>query len=167
MLIYFAYGSNMFTGWLRRRVASAQPVGLAALRGYELRFHKRSWKDGSGKCNVMRVDGDTARLFGVVFTMAAGDKAALDAAEGLGRGYEERMVDVERDGRRVEAFTYVAEASAIDSTLLPFTWYKELVVAGAREHGLPSAYVEQLEAVTAVADPDRERDRHARTILCS
>lgn len=156
----------MLTGRLRERVPSARALGVATLSGYELRFHKRGWKDGSGKCDVVGRDGDRAQVFGVAFRMTAGDKEGLDAAEGLGRGYGVRTVRVEREGRRVAAFTYVADASAIDSTLLPFTWYKELVLAGAREHGLPLEYVRQLEAVKAVADPDSERDRHARTILC-
>ncbi|WP_181951802.1 gamma-glutamylcyclotransferase family protein [Sphingobium fluviale] len=40
--LYFAYGSNMFTPWLCQptRCPSARAVGIAELRGHELRWHK-------------------------------------------------------------------------------------------------------------------------------
>ena len=48
--ITFAYGSNMPSARLRGRCPSARAIGIAELRGHELRWHKRS-KDGSGKCD--------------------------------------------------------------------------------------------------------------------
>lgn len=46
--ITFAYGSNMPTARIRARCPSAVAMGVAELRGYELRWHKIS-NDGSGK----------------------------------------------------------------------------------------------------------------------
>ncbi|WP_235272578.1 MULTISPECIES: gamma-glutamylcyclotransferase [Halomonadaceae] len=45
----------------------------------------------------------------------------------------------------------------------PYMWYKHHVVAGAREHGLPAAYVRALESIEARTDPDNER--HARELV--
>jgi len=50
-------------------------------------------------------------------------------------------------------------------SLRPYTWYKEFVVRGAEQHGLPDGYIEQLKAIDAVADPDAARDRHNRCVL--
>ena len=47
--------------------------------------------------------------------------------------------------------------------LKPYTWYKTLVVAGAREHCLPVAYVAQLEA--AESFDDSNGNRHARNMV--
>ena len=61
------------------------------------------------------------------------------------------------------ACAYVATPDAVDATLAPFGWYRALVVAGARESGLPDRYISALAAVTAVADPNEERARrHSR-----
>jgi hypothetical protein len=56
-------------------------------------------------------------------------------------------------------------ATKTDSSLKPYTWYKAFVVAGAKEHKLPSDYIKQLEAVEAIQDPDRERDRRNTQLL--
>ena len=63
------------------------------------------------------------------------------------------------------AFAYVATPDAVDATLAPFGWYRDLVVAGARENALPDRYISALAAVTAVADPDEGRARRHRRLL--
>ncbi|RMD60293.1 MAG: gamma-glutamylcyclotransferase, partial [Planctomycetota bacterium] len=50
-MLYFAYGSNMSTPRLRRRVSRAVPVATARLPGCRLAFHKLG-ADGSGKCDA-------------------------------------------------------------------------------------------------------------------
>lgn len=59
----------------------------------------------------------------------------------------------------------VDEGEGIDDSLQPYTWYKALVVAGAREHRLSEDYVSDLERVDAFVDPDRERERRERALL--
>jgi len=151
----FAYGSNMLTSRLRDRCPSAEAQGVATLHGYELHWHKHSI-DGSGKCDVVRVDDAAAVVYGVLFSIARSEKSDLDRAEGLGRGYDEKQVDVSCcKGATHRAQLYVATKQ--DRLLKPYTWYKAMVVAGAREHGLPPDYMAQLEAVPAVEDADAER----------
>jgi gamma-glutamylcyclotransferase len=153
----FAYGSNMLSARLRERCPSARPLGVARLPGYELRWHKRS-KDGSGKCDVVPNDGET--VFGVVYEIDASERAALDQAEGLGHGYHRKDLAVILNGGTVTVSIYVATET--DSALKPYTWYKALVVAGAKEHGLPAPYIASLEAVEASEDPDYTR--HAKNM---
>lgn len=148
---YFAYGSNMDTERLRARAPSARPVGAARLPGHALRWHKRG-RDGSGKCDIRAADA-AAVVWGVLFDIECADKPTLDAAEGVGVGYEERAVLVVADSGPAEALTYQARASHIDRRLRPMPWYKRHVVAGARQHGLPAAYRRALAAAPTTADP--------------
>lgn len=149
----FAYGSNMLSARLRERCPSARPLGVAQLSGHELRWHKRS-ADGSGKCDVVRGDREHT-VFGVVYEIDASQKAALDRAEGLGHGYDQTAATVLLNGDAVTVSIYVATKT--DPALKPYTWYKALVVAGAKEHGLPALYIANLEAVEASDDLDRAR----------
>ena len=56
-------------------------------------------------------------------------------------------------------------ASNIDPARKPYTWYKALVVAGAKEHGLPASYIAGLETAEASEDPDRTRhDSNMRVV---
>ncbi len=151
----FAYGSNMLTRRIRERCRSATALGMAELPGHELRWHKRS-RDGSGKCDVAAVDAPNATVFGVLYEIAVDEKHPLDQAEGLGSGYDAKAVTVICKGQPYDASVYYA--TAIDTSLKPYTWYKALVVTGAREHGLPASYLERLESTEAREDSDCYRE---------
>ncbi len=152
--INFAYGSNMLTGRLRARCPSAQPIGIAELPGFDLRWHKKS-KDGSGKCDIVKSGEPGASVSGVLFQIDRNEKRALDRAEGLGKGYAETEIEVHHGPDLVTAKAYIATDA--DPTLKPYTWYRALVVAGAKEHALPADYISRLEAVPTIQDPDKER----------
>ena len=155
MLRYFAYGSNMSLPRLRRRVSGARAIGSATLRGHSLRWHKRG-QDGSGKCDAFEVKDQYAFLQGVLFEIPVAQKAALDSVEGLGRGYEEKKIDLQlAGGAHTDALTYYA--TDIQAELQPFCWYKHHVVAGATEFSLPQDYLRTIESVVAVEDEDRVR----------
>jgi AIG2-like family len=158
-VLNFAYGSNTLVRRLRARAPSARPVARAVLRAHCLCWHKVG-QDGSGKCDIVATDAVDERVHGVLYELAAIDKTLLDAAEGLGTGYGEKCVTVHTDAGDAQAWVYYALRT--DPALLPFSWYKTLVVAGACEHALPPRYVEALQAVPAVQD--RDTARHARYV---
>jgi gamma-glutamylcyclotransferase len=162
---YLAYGSNMLSSRLRSRVPSAENPRIVALPGRAVRFHKRSWRDGSAKCDLVVAPDPSARAYGVVFDIDPSDLPALDDAEGCGRGYQRVTLEVVHEGKVLHPFAYLADADAIKTTLLPYTWYLDQTVAGAREHGLPADYVASLAAVPATVDPDPERDAGERSII--
>jgi cation transport regulator ChaC len=164
-VVYFAYGSNMSTARLRERMPSCKPLGIATLPGHALRFHKRS-KDKSGKCNAYAV-GDGQSVVGVLFSFDPAERATLDKAEGAGNGYERTTVTVINDrGRRRKVLTYIASPNAIDDSLAPYSWYKDVVLAGCVEHGLPTDYVAAcVQSVEATEDPDTARDARERAML--
>jgi hypothetical protein len=153
MTPYFAYGSNMLTARLRARVPSAVAVDRARLADHRLAW-RMAGPDGSAKCDIAPAPGEV--VHGVLFRLAGEELPHLDAAEGLGEGYDRETVTVTTpDGEPVAALTY--RALVHDPERRPYDWYKGFVVAGAREHGLPADYVADLEAVTTMEDPDRER----------
>jgi gamma-glutamylcyclotransferase len=139
---YFAYGSNMSTARLRARTPSCRSLGRARLALHDLLFHKYSTKDHTGKCDALYTESTTDAVIGVLFEIARSEKAALDRAEGLGSGYnEKKIVVIDENDQEVEALTYYADSDAIKSSLLPTKEYKQYVLDGAEEHGIPTDYV--------------------------
>ena len=139
------------------RVPSAEPIGIGYVTGHRLTFDKIS-SDGTGKCDCEAINDAGVRVYGVLYEIPSAEKSALDIAEGLGKGYKEKVIHVfpagdlsgARADQPLEAVTYYATRK--DSALKPFTWYKELVLEGAREHGLPPEYVSEfIEPVETVS----------------
>jgi gamma-glutamylcyclotransferase len=155
-VLYFAYGSNLCTARMKRRVPGARVVGTGYVEGRRLVFHKRG-RDGSGKADAPPAAG--SRVWGVVYGVAPEDRATLDRAEA---GYRAVEVEVVSASGLLTAFLYQALPGNLDASLRPYAWYKAYLVDGAREHGLPSGYRAALEELEAVEDPDRDRDERNR-----
>jgi len=68
-------------------------------------------------------------------------------------GYSRVTVQLEVFGRSVSAQTYRSERLTADP--VAFDWYKRLIVEGARQHGLPDAYISLLDALRTRPDPRR------------
>ncbi len=141
---------------LQARVPAARVLGAAILPGYSLRFHK-SGRDGSAKCDAFHTADLADAIHGVLFHIDPAGKFVLDRVEGLGAGYDEKQITL-ACGRR--ALTYVA--THIDDDLLPYHWYKQHVLTGAREACLPADYIAAIDSQPAIADPDAAR--HATEI---
>lgn len=161
-LLYFAYGSNMSTRRLQARVPRARPIEAASLAGRRLAWHKQG-RDGSGKCDIPAVHPEDV-VYGVVFSIDDAHKPRLDEAEGLGWGYEQMEVDVYllKQARTIRAFTYYAIRT--DPSYIPYDWYRDHVLIGAREHGLPARYVRMIENVPVFEDLDDGRARLERAL---
>jgi len=159
-----AYGSNLHPFRLMQRMRSAKPIGVVPMPGKRLGFHKRS-KDGSGKCLFFEPGGAHDIMYGVVYEFDAAEKSNLDALEGLGKGYNEQLVAAPLNGEMYQAYVYVAASTHIDASLVPYDWYKEMVLLGAQYHGLPPEYIAKIEAVASVPDPDPKRAERNEAIL--
>jgi hypothetical protein len=147
--LYFAYGSNMCSAWMGERVASARPLGPAQLPGHRLVLNKPG-VDGSAKANVEpHAEG---LVWGVAYELPIGDFVHLDRYE---VGYRRLPMRVHAEPQAgIDAEVYVALRTTGDG--VPFDWYKRLMLEGAREHGLPEGYLEQLRAL-----PERRDERDA------
>jgi gamma-glutamylcyclotransferase len=164
---YFAYGSNMLTRRLTAedRAPSAKRVATGYVVGRRLTFDKVS-QDASGKCDAEHTDVTTDRVYGVVFEIAESERQALGVAEGLNKGYEEKMVNVVTQSGVAAHMAYIATKK--EPTLRPYRWYKALTIAGAVEHDLPKDYIEWIRTIEAVEDPKAERrDKNEALLLAS
>jgi gamma-glutamylcyclotransferase len=150
---YAAYGSNLHPLRLQERVPSATLLTCVNVPNWQLLFHKRG-QDGSGKCSIARSEQS---VYFAIFDMAAAHKPALDRAEGLNFGYEHTVLSIAGHG---DCFAYVASHSHVEERLQPFSWYKELVLAGMEYHRLPAAYLQTVQAIESLVDTDSRRHAH-------
>lgn len=154
-MLYFCYGSNMSSLRLQHRAPSSQFVAVARLEKHDLRFHK-SGKDGSAKCDAFNTNNPDDQIFGVIYQISEPDKVQLDRIEGLGKGYDEKIVEISAlTGELFTATTYYA--TKVDPSLKPYHWYKEHVLKGAEENRLPKAYIHYIANIESVDDYDIER----------
>jgi cation transport regulator ChaC len=157
-LWYFAYGSNLDSGtFLGRRRMRPLETKIGVLEDFELRFDLPVGPGERGVANVAPRDGD--HVWGALYRLSHAETDRLDQTEGVPRGYYRRLgVEVCADGEsRVCAFTYHSTFSRPGRK--PSRRYLGLLLSGARELGLPDAYVERLRALPIAAD---ERDQQLR-----
>lgn len=147
----------MLTERLKARVSSANNPTHYTLRKHHLRFHKKS-VDCSGKCSIIATDSDNDVVHGVLFDIDDAQINILDRVEGVNNGYERIVINLELDGIESKVFIYVAEKSAIDEALVPYSWYYDLVLSGAEQHALPNDYIAGLKAVPFTQDPKADRE---------
>lgn len=160
-LYYFAYGSNLHPQRLVRRVPSATVIDTCAIQGYQLVFNV-DHPDGSGKCNIVKHDSNEHCVHGVIYQLLAEEKILLDACE---TNYSDAEIRLECKLGVINAFTYLAHEHVLDDSVIPYEWYRDLVLHGARHHAFPADYVDKLVSHATQPDKDNERaETHARII---
>ena len=160
-VLYFSYGSNMSSKRLQHRVSNIRLVDVGRLEQHKLEFHKKS-KDGSSKCDAAYVGSFKQFICGAVYELTVSQLRILDKFEGLGNGYEQKTVEIIIPHLGIlKAITYYA--TDIDNSLQPYLWYKEHVIRGAKEHNLPSDYIESIKRISAI--PDTNRLRHQEEMM--
>ena len=159
-LLYFAYGSNLHPDWFRSRISSAKKLHTEILYQWQLHFHKIG-RDESAKCNIIKTDVSDDSVHGVIYRFNYDEKYILDEFE---HGYRSVRMSV---GGYEDVLVYLACNEKINNAILPYTWYKDIVVAGAHHHNLPQEYINFLKSVRAIKDPDNEREQRNRLIVRS
>ncbi len=162
---YFAYGSNMCAARLRARVLSCEFHSTARLEGFQFRYTRGDIHDGSGKCSVHPTGHPTDTVHGVVYEFPEPDLHVLDRIEGAGFGYARTLLEVRGAGGSLSVVAYLTEHSGIEHAFAPYDWYRDFVVHGAREHGLPQGYIGALDAPGVLADPDALRAAREQAVL--
>jgi hypothetical protein len=160
----FCYGSNMSNKRILERCSTANFKEVVKVEGYKFSFNKISKKDGSGKGNL--TPSRTDIVWGVIFEIEESQRKSLEVAEGLGKGYEEIKLDLSNEaGNKVECIAYIAtDPNHIDDNLVPYDWYKEHCLIGAREFNLPEDYVAMIEPLNSKVDLKTERSEKERSI---
>lgn len=138
----------MSSAQMEERCPGATALGAARLRGRRLAFDVWSERRGGLAADIPPAPG--AEVWGVLWRVTEEHAAALDVHEGVARGrYRRAPVRVERPGGgEVDAFAYVVRAPVAEGPTTAA--YLALLLEGAREHGLPAAWLRRLEAVPVV-----------------
>lgn len=141
---YFAYGSNLYTDRKEERTGRIREAKPAHLDGYRFAFNKRG-SDNTGKANI--VPDSAGGVWGIIYRCSPSALDKMDRYEGVCTGdYQRRSVRVRLDcGDEVEAITYVAGDRFVDDSLEPSDEYGEMILRGARDHGLPDTYIKTIE----------------------
>jgi len=154
-LWYFAYGSNLDPDtFLGRRRMQPLATRIGVLHDFELRFDLPVGPGERGVANVAPRLGE--HVWGALYRLTHAGAEQLDRSEGVDKGAYRRLTVVVRtpETDEIAAFTYRSEISRPERK--PSRRYLGLLLAGAREHGLPAEYVERLRSWPLAVD---ERDR--------
>jgi gamma-glutamylcyclotransferase (GGCT)/AIG2-like uncharacterized protein YtfP len=142
-MILFAYGALMDAKRIRRLCPTARTEGAARLPDHALAFTRYSRSEKGGVADVVPALG--SNVWGVLYAIRASCLEALDRYEDAPRAYRREVLDVvDGQGNEREACVYVANRTG---DFAPSRAYRELIIRGARERGLPDEYLQELEAV--------------------
>jgi len=187
--LYFAYGSNMNQAEMLDQCPSARFVGCGRLNGWRLVFTRDSARWLGAVADIVKVGSefDTLALDpagthrttpaacplspvrGVLWDLDGADLTALHAAQGYTPGGPPEENDsalVKLDVLLVGAMTQ--RVSALAFTIvhkekrhrMPHDGYMQVVVNGARQHGVPDDYVHALIAVDTLGEDPRYHSGH-------
>ncbi|HEU0023830.1 MAG TPA: gamma-glutamylcyclotransferase family protein [Thermoleophilaceae bacterium] len=140
-MLLFSYGSNLASEEVSE---GARFLGPALLRDHRLALTRRSIRWGGGVVDVVEAAGEC--VWGAVYEAPETALVELDRKEGAGFAYRRRAVEVSVEGELRSAVAYEVIHKEPDAP--PATpEYAALVLRGARERGLPEAWLGELESV--------------------
>ena len=126
---YLAYGSNLDVEQMIRRCPGAIKIGAAELEGYHLVF--RSNIRGLGVANIEPRAGCSVPVG--IWSVTAGDEAALDRYEGFPRLYRKEWFTVRVNSRPVSVMAYVMTPSHRKTA--PSPSYLGIIKQGYKDFG--------------------------------
>lgn len=143
-VLYFAFGSNLSIAQMRKRCPGCEPAGPALLRGRELGFSYRSQNFPPGGAADV-VDAEGAEVWGALYRLTEKDLESLDRFEHVGNGgYRRIEVEVDTPPGPATALCYEV-ADRLGFEIPPTAEYRELMLEGSAEHGLPEHWIAALE----------------------
>ncbi|MCE9603711.1 MAG: gamma-glutamylcyclotransferase [Planctomycetia bacterium] len=149
---YFAYGSNLLTDQMLARVGSIgraeHPPRVARLAHYRLVFqHLKPGEPAYANILALGPSDSTSSVLGVVYRSSEAELAKLDVYE---QGYERRPIEVtDLAGQTLAAVAYIVRPTDALNIGRPSDEYLLRITTGARRHGLPEAYIDEIIALAA------------------
>jgi gamma-glutamylcyclotransferase len=119
---------------------SHRVLGPAELPDHRIAFLRRSIRWRAGVVDIVPAPGSS--VWGVLYELPLG-VGELDAKEGEGFAYRRREVEVLHNRSPFVAVAYEVMQKE-PAEVPPRRDYVDLLVTGAREHGLPEHYIEGL-----------------------
>lgn len=142
---YFAYGSNLSKQRMMRRTGPILNARVARLNDYRLAFNNTDKAGNELYANIVPSAGGIT--WGVAYWCPPQAIAALDEYEGVADGcYRREWIEVVTiDGERLPAEVYIGGEQFTIAEGRPSDWYLDIILLGAREHGLPEEYIRSIE----------------------
>ena len=129
--LYVAYGSNLNLSGMQSRCPTADVVGTATLKDYQLLFR-------DGLATIEPKPGAEVPM--LVWDIQPGDEKRLDSYEGWPHLYRKEDVTVEMDGEPAEAMVYIMNGGHRLSP--PNDYYYKTILAGYRSAGFDAQILE-------------------------
>ena len=127
-MIYLAYGSNLHIGQMKRRCPTAEVLGTSTLYGYRLVFN----------C-VATIEPDPDSSVPVlIWDIKPADELPLDRYEGYPHLYRRETVQVELNGKTVDAMVYIMNSKGIRP---PDNFYYDIIRKGYEMNNLDTAFL--------------------------
>lgn len=139
-MLYFAYGSNMNHAQMEERCPGSRFLFCARLEGYKFQYDGHSKKRGGPVANIKESQEDY--VCGGIFQVNDAHRVALDCLEGHPNSYSRTNVIVSDPGGDLhETFTY----HRLDEKEvgIPPKEYRNIVLQGAHDCGLPDEYIQK------------------------
>lgn len=144
-MYHFAYGSNLNLEFLNQYVPSAQYVMKAYLPNFEVQFRFWSKKRQGGISSIIERPG--GMVHGVIYECDEKDMKKMDILESVNQGlYKRETFKVLGEDQN----WYDADLYIVVKPLGPFTparSYVELMLSGAKSHGLDREYIRFIENI--------------------
>lgn len=135
MRLYFAFGSNMDRAHMAKLCRGAEAVGVATAENQLYFIAAAGYASMTPRRN--------ARVFGVLWKIAAQDLGKLDVYESVETGlYRPAAIPVRQNGKLLRAMIYYAVEAKPG---VPKAGYQENVIAAARTWDFPPEYLAHLE----------------------
>lgn len=124
---------------MKRRCPGSKFISVGILEGHRFVYDGYSTKRNGAVGNVIKSESE--HVMGAVFEISPKDLESLDFHEGVPIHYQRtRMTINMKDGSSSEAEIYYREGEKEGK---PSKEYRDIVIEGARECGIPEEYIEK------------------------
>ena len=134
--LYIAYGSNLNLEQMRHRCPTAEVVGAAVLRNWQLWFRGGNH---SAVATIERNKGSNVPV--LIWRIQPRDEVALDRYEGWPHLYRKETLRVAVNGKRVYAMVYIMNA-ARHPYGTPSPYYLDIIREGYESAGFDKGILE-------------------------
>ncbi len=145
---YFAYGFNLNLTEMRKKCPEAKVVGIGYVKGYRLAFFEHAVVWDSAMETLF--PDPAAEVWGVLYELDQFEWETLDCFEdarmdGTGAYFHYPVTVTGVSHKLTTANVYLKARWGADG--LPSTEYMQVILAGARQQGLPEEYIKQLQSL--------------------
>ena len=127
---YIAYGSNLSESQMAYRCPTAKVVGTSILKDWRLLFN--------GPASIEKYEGYKVPI--LIWEIQPEDEKSLDRYEGYPSYYRKEMLDVEVNGKTINAMVYIMNTN---KEHIPSDYYYRVLEQGYERFGFDKNILEQ------------------------